>query len=173
MAARRLVAGCGTSRTLVLGALAVLAAVGTACGDGNGGAASFPSTTEGPTPATDIEPGSANWMEIDFDTGSISAPGFNELIDDLRPTWAKTSRGAAEMLVGMEREGEIEVRPGGDRTVVVTVTRLPDDSVDAVRYALRFLSGEDGFFRFADGDWSQRCKPGRGHDDRFEPEPCV
>lgn len=43
---------------------------------------------------------------------------------------------------------------------MVTVTGLPDNSVEAVRYELHFLRGEDSLFRFADGSWSQRYQPG-------------
>jgi hypothetical protein len=112
-------------------------------------------------------------MMVDFETGEITAPGFNDLIEDGHPTWANTALGVAEMLADVEGGGEAEVRGVGDSTVVVTVTGLPDDSVEAVRYELRFVRAEDGLFRFVDGDWSQRCRRGRGHDDQFLPEPCV
>lgn len=111
-------------------------------------------------------------MEVDFETGEIGAPGFNELIDEGQPAWANTAHGAAEMLVDVE-ERETDVRAEGDSTVVVTVTGLPDDSVEAVRYELLFVRGEDGLFRFVEGFWSQRCQPGRGHDNEFLLRPCV
>lgn len=52
-------------------------------------------------------------MKVDFETGEIRAPGFNEMIDDRQPTWANTARGAAEMLVDVAGEGETEVPAEG------------------------------------------------------------
>jgi len=134
------------------------------------GTAALP-TTEATTPTS--ESTSKLAMEVDFESGEITAQGLNELIDARRPSWANTASGVAEMLVQVEGGGETEVRADGDSTVVVTITDLADDSVEAVRYELRFRRGDDDLFRFMDGDWSQQCRPGRGHDDRFLPEPCV
>jgi len=111
-------------------------------------------------------------MLVDIETGEIRAPGFNDLIDETRPTWAATPRGAAEMLLGEGSDGtELTEEDGG--TVVATVTGLRDDSVDAIRYELRFTQGKDGLHRFQDGSWSQRCRPGRGHDDEFLADECL
>ena len=50
-------------------------------------------------------------------------------------------------------------------TVTVTTEHLADDSVTAVRFVLRFEARGDGTIELASGSWSQRCQPGRGHDD--------
>ena len=77
------------------------------------------------------------------------------------------------MLLGDDRGDETELIEDGAATVVATVTGLQDDSVDAVRYEVRFTKGEDGLYRFVDGTWSQRCRPGRGHDDQFLAKHCL
>jgi hypothetical protein len=110
-------------------------------------------------------------MEVDSTTGVITASGFNAMINKQHPVWARTARGAAEMLIDVD-EGEIAVLEEGDLTVL-TITGLPDDSVEAVRYHLLLVEGEDGLYRFEEGSWSQLCRAGRGHDDEFLIEPCV
>jgi hypothetical protein len=114
-------------------------------------------------------------VDVDFETGDLQTPGFNEWIDERQPTWAETARGSAEMLmlVGPDTEGETEVVDQGNGTVIVTRSGLQDDSVEAVRYELRFSAGADGLHRFEGGAWSQRCQPGRGHDADFLIDPCV
>ena len=57
-------------------------------------------------------------------------------------------------------------------TVTVTIDNLADDSIAAVRYELRFEDFGNDAIRLAAGSWSQRCQPGRGHQD-FSTELCV
>lgn len=112
-------------------------------------------------------------IAVNFETGEIQAPGFNRFIDEQHPKWAESARGSAEVLIGSPAEGETEVSDDDNNTIVVTVTSLGDDSVEAIRYQVRFSQGDDGLYRFADGAWSQRCQPARGHDDQFLIEPCL
>ena len=68
----------------------------------------------------------------------------------------------------------ITVDPEGaaNATVTVTIEDLADDSIDAVRYVMRFEDFGDDAIRLATGSWSQRCQPGRGHQD-FATDLCV
>jgi hypothetical protein len=56
--------------------------------------------------------------------------------------------------------------------VTATVDHLLDDSTAAVRYELHFARADDGSIILTSGAWSQRCRPGRGHED-FSAEPCI
>ena len=56
-------------------------------------------------------------------------------------------------------------------TVTVTIENLADDSIAAVRYEMRFEDSGNDAIRLAAGSWSQRCQPGRGHED-FSTEPA-
>ena len=146
------------------------------CGDDRGGVAGGTATSAditSTTIATSAEPAVRHGrMLVDVETGEIRAPGFNDLIDETRPTWAATPRGAAEMLLG-ERSDDTELTEEDGGTVVATIAGLQDDSVDAIRYELRFTQERDGLYRFLDGTWSQRCRPGRGHDDEFLADECL
>ena len=112
-------------------------------------------------------------LVIDFEDGTIEAPAFNRFVDEQQPEWARTPRGSAEALISQAAQGEIQISEEGNDTVVVTAIGLEDDSVEAVRYELHFTRGDDELYRFAGGAWSQRCRPGRGHDEAFLVEPCV
>jgi hypothetical protein len=119
------------------------------------------------------------------ESGTISVAGFNEHLDATDPTWADSparialefldlgdpsdpDRGAFITTVLQEANPE-----GGDRAeVTVTLEGLLDDSVQAVRYVLRFQKDGDGPWTLASATWSQRCGPGRGHQD-FGLEPCI
>jgi hypothetical protein len=52
-----------------------------------------------------------------------------------------------------------------------TLTRLGDDSVEAMRYRVEFDRGDDGLYRFVAGTKTVKCRGGRGHRD-FDPEWC-
>lgn len=141
--------------------------------------------TEGPDPfdpAATPDGADAGWqgsVGVDRDTGELAAPGFNDVIEAQQPSWAQTADGAAEILLQLDEETEeeqgtveIDVVDGDAPTATVTITDLPDDSVNAIRYELSFERGDDGLLRFVEGTWAQRCQPGRGHQD-FQAELCV
>lgn len=126
----------------------------------------------------------AGWegpMDIDPDTGAMTLVGFNEHIDDERPAWAAASdttvAAAPRIGTGEEDHGPIEMRirrPDGPRPAArITLTDLPDDSVDAIRYELALVKGDDGLYRLAGGTVSHRCKPGRGSSTTFGTRPCA
>ena len=61
--------------------------------------------------------------------------------------------------------------PSADqRTFVLTKAGLGDDSVGAVRLTVHFGDGPE--WKYVTASSSQRCQPGRGHQD-FTAEPCV
>jgi hypothetical protein len=119
-------------------------------------------------------------VEIDAATGDLDVPGLNDYIDREQPDWAADPERlvATALQIGRSREDagpfEIDVdEADADRPVVtVTFTDLPDDSTEAVRYALSLERADDGLYRFADGSWSQRCQPGRGQSD-FTSAHCI
>ncbi len=114
--------------------------------------------------------------------GSVAVEDFNDAIEGRNPDWARAPLLAAAAFLGEEDrtsvEGPtisiIEERPEreDERTVVVTEDGLLDDSVQAARYVLRFRRGENERWQLVSAEWSQRCRPGRGHQD-FAPELCT
>jgi hypothetical protein len=130
-------------------------------------------TTTTPRP----EPEWPGQLDVDTNTGRVSAPGFNRFVEMERPEWSRDPRETARMLVEPVMEPErLEVsspRADGGRTVVTaTISNFMDDSVFAVRYEFTFVTGDDGLLGFERGQWLQRCQPGRGHQD-FSRELCV
>jgi hypothetical protein len=117
-------------------------------------------------------------LDVDVATGTIMAPGFNEFVDTRQPAEARTAGGTALMLVGADDAPEtvtdLTEVPGEESRTFVTVTKsnLLDDSVYAVRYQIELQPMPDTLYRFIDGQWAQRCQPGRGHQD-FTIETCT
>jgi hypothetical protein len=60
---------------------------------------------------------------------------------------------------------------GGPTTVTVVQEGIADDSVEAVRYVLRYEPDGDGW-RLVSKSRAQRCRQGRGHRD-FSSADCV
>jgi hypothetical protein len=110
-------------------------------------------------------------------TGTVTAPGLNELIEAERPPWAASAAGVTGMMLlpldsESERVDATETVDGDGRTVIeATISGLPDDSVGAARYTLTFEQ-IDGRYRFVSGRSAWSCQPGRGHQD-FSLELCV
>jgi hypothetical protein len=80
---------------------------------------------------------------------------------------ADRSQGEGETLV-------VVVEPATEDGTIVTATvdHLLDDSTATVRDQLHFDQADDGSIALTSGSWSQRCQPGRGHED-FSIEPCT
>lgn len=110
-------------------------------------------------------------IDVDRDSGELSAPGFNDLIETAGPDWARDLRATATELLHLDApvdgpapevymvEGPHHVRP----VITVTISQLGDDSIEARRYRLVFEVSSDGQHHFVSGKWSQRCHSGRGH----------
>jgi hypothetical protein len=112
--------------------------------------------------------------------GSIPVEEFAAYVEREDPPWGTSPLRSALEFLGLNRPDaaltEVTERPGpegsGPATVTVTRSGLGDDSVQALRYILRFEAGADGTWRLVSGRWGQRCAPGRGHQ-RFSPRLCV
>jgi len=110
--------------------------------------------------------------------GSISVGGFNDYLDGNGDA-ARSPVVAATRFLRLDRTAGTTTsvvahstdEGAGPTTVVVTLDRLPDDSVRAQRYVLAFTR-EDGEWRLASAVSSQRCWPNRGHQD-FSNKLCV
>jgi peptidoglycan hydrolase-like protein with peptidoglycan-binding domain len=116
----------------------------------------------------------------DTTTGTVDVAPFNDYLESAAVPINRSPCDAARVLLHLDRppqEGEtvdVTVDPQGaaNATVTVTIDGLADDSVAAVRYVLRFEDFGNDAIRLAAGSWSQRCQPGRGHQD-FSTELCV
>src|SRR5690606_21430626 len=119
-----------------------------------------PPPTLGPGPRWD------GATEVDFTTGTVTAPGFNDLIDAEAPEWATDPLGTVTALLHLDRT-DARIKTGladgaGDPVVTVVLSGLGDDSIAAIRYRIVLTQGDDGRFRFAAGEAAWRCQPGRG-----------
>jgi hypothetical protein len=111
--------------------------------------------------------------------GSVAVEAFNDHMAEVDETWEGSAAMAATEFLRLDERtatrtsisGTAQAEGSGPETAVVTLDGLLDDSVRAERWTLTF-SPEDDAFRLTEADWSQRCQPGRGHQD-FTPEPCV
>jgi hypothetical protein len=130
-------------------------------------------------------PDSSGWNSeidalIDTTTGAVNVAPFNDFLLSASVPINRSPCDAARVLLHLDRprqEAEtasVAVDPEGaaNATVTVTIDNLADDSIAAVRYVLRFEDHGDDAIRLAAGSWSQRCQPGRGHQD-FTTELCV
>jgi hypothetical protein len=133
------------------------------------------------TPAPPSDAWSGEEREIvDTDTGALDPAPFNEFLRTAGPPVSTTPCDAAQVLLHLDRPRDdgvtvlvvVDPAHAADTTVTVTLEHLADDSVGAVRYVLRFERQVDDTIQLTSGAWSQRCQPGRGHDD-FSTELCV
>ena len=134
---------------------------------------------------SDPPPTSDTWSGVDdiIDpaSGRLDVAPFNEYLRTIGPPVATSPCDAARVLFRLDRprvDGEtirvvVEPSHGPATIVTVTIEHLADDSVAAERVVLEFEDHGDGTVELAAGTWSQRCQPGRGHDDEFSAELCV
>jgi hypothetical protein len=144
-----------TSVVLRLAPGLVLAALLLAgCGGGAKKAAQWPGP---PPPAAD---------------GSVAVAGFDQA--------ARSPLDTAAAFLRLDRQQAATTTlvaataaEGGDRaTVTATFDGLLDDSVRASRYVLTLEKQTDGTWRLRSAMFSERCRPGRGHQ-AFSSAPCV
>jgi D-alanyl-D-alanine carboxypeptidase/Putative peptidoglycan binding domain len=130
-------------------------------------------------------PNSSGWSGdintlADTTTGAVNVAPFNDFLATAAVPVNRSPCDAARVLLHLDRprqEGEtvnVVVDPVGaaNATVTVTIDNLADDSIAAVRYVLRFEDFGNDAIRLAEGSWSQRCQPGRGHQE-FSTALCV
>lgn len=143
-------------------------------------ASAAPSPTETPEASP---PEAAVWEQFPTleSSGAIPVDEFNAYLESTEPPWATSPlRASLEFLrldepVALTTSVVMETHPpeGGDEAeVTVTKDGLADDSIAALRYVLEFERRADGSWRLRAAAWTQRCQPGRGHQD-FTPELCV
>jgi hypothetical protein len=101
---------------------------------------------------------------------------FNAFVATARPAWAADEVTTAVFFatgpVGDDGPQRVEIVPQADGAIEVTSWGLPDDSVEAGRSRVRLAEEPDGTWRVTEARWSQKCWPGRGHQD-FSTVPCV
>lgn len=110
--------------------------------------------------------------------GSVSIGGFNDYLD-ANGEAASSPVVAATRFLRLDRTAGTTTsviahsteEGSGPTTVVVTLDRLPDDSIRAERYLLAFTQS-NGEWRLASAVSARRCWPTRGHQD-FSTEPCL
>ena len=136
-------------------------------------------TTPAPTTtATTTTPGT--WTGIAEPPpadGSLPVEEFNAYAESLDEPW---ERDIALVTAEFVQREEMETGSssyqgtsnGRTATTSLLLDGLSDDSVRARRYDLNLSRRPDGTWRIRSARWSQRCQPGRGHQD-FTPELCL
>ena len=113
--------------------------------------------------------------------GQLSVEQFNALSARADAPWAHSPLLSAVEYLGLggsEPIGKTTVvitggsEGGPNATVTVTLDGVLDDSVQAVRWELRFARRDDATWRLLSVERTQRCVEGRGHTD-FTAAPCV
>ena len=103
---------------------------------------------------------------------------FNDFVATAKPAWAAGEITTAVFFATGPLEGEedmsqrVEITPQADGSIEVTNWGLPDDSVEAGRFRVRLAEQPDGTWLVTQARWSQKCWPGRGHQD-FSTVPCI
>jgi len=118
------------------------------------------------------------WSYVDTADGSIDVAEFNEFLAG-QPAGVAGPCDAARVLLHLDRPDPqatavvVDTQPvAGGAVVTVTLDGLLDDSVAAVRYIFEMTALPVAPVQITTGSWSQRCQPGRGHED-FSTELCV
>ena len=161
------------NRRVAVVAVVTLLSLVAGCGDGEIRQPGAVRWTAAASPAPSVW---TDQIAVDRDSGALTAPGFNDLIERTGPGWAASLDTTAATLLNLDRpfDGPVEVylRAEPDEPVVtVTLTRLGDDSVKAIRYRVVFTRGADGRYRFVSGERRTLCHSGRGHSS-FEAKTC-
>lgn len=126
------------------------------------------------TPPAVVGPQWTDRIDVDRDSGALGAPGFNAVIEAEAPDWAKAADTTVAELLDLNQgfDGPVEIYLlQEDQVLTVTLARLGDDSIEAIRYRISLHRGDDGRFRFVSGERTQRCRSGRGHAD-FDVSRC-
>jgi hypothetical protein len=103
---------------------------------------------------------------------------FNDFVSVAQPAWAAEEVTTAvyfatgPLAAPEDAPQRVDIVPQADGTIEVTEWGLPDDSVEAGRFRVRLTEQPDGTWRVTQAQWSQKCWPGRGHQD-FSTVPCI
>jgi hypothetical protein len=133
-------------------------------------------------------PSSEGWtawpVTLDEDAFTVDVDRFNEFLHDATPPVSTSPCDAARVFARLDQpsdepddlplDTEVVVEPEGvpDATVTITQEGFADDSTHGARWVLTFEEQDDGTVRLVSGSLSQRCQPGRGHQD-YRPASCV
>jgi hypothetical protein len=111
--------------------------------------------------------------------GTLAFDAFNKHLDGVSASWAGSPLlAAAEFLrLDSKQAGKTSVLAasrdeGATTRVTITLNRIEDDSVQAIRYVLDFERRDDGQVRLVGAQWSQKCARKRGHRS-FTAADCV
>ena len=101
---------------------------------------------------------------------------FNDFVATSKPAWAADEVTTVVFFatgpVDQDQSQRVEITPQADGSIEVTNWGLPDDSVEAGRFRVGLAEQPDGTWRVTQARWSQKCWPGRGHQD-FSTVPCI
>lgn len=152
----------------------------------DGDVAAFYESLEGSAPdgssSTPEADGIAAWPgSVGLDpSGALDLGDFPDHLASVDPDHQLGMEAIASLLLHLEdqrAQGVIVLVEGlpevdGERGLAVTLSNLGDDSVAELRYELRYTVGPGRPPTITAASWSQRCQPGRGHQDP-SPELCV
>lgn len=155
---------------------AVAGALAVSCSSG-------PGDEPRPDIAMDPDVGAAGTWEgppAPDESGRVAVEEFNGYLEETMPNWATSPIRVAVEFLALRDPAAFETsvvltsspEAGDEATVTVTQDGLLDDSVRASRYALMLVRQNDGRWELITASWSQRCQPGRGHQD-FTPKRCI
>ena len=111
----------------------------------------------------------------------MAVSGYNDFLAGDGKIFARSPTAATSEFLRLDRTGALQTTvqatsPGEVRNfseVVATLVGLQDDSVRDARYTLEFQKDKtSGDWRLRAVDYSQRCQPGRGHQD-YSPALCT
>jgi hypothetical protein len=103
---------------------------------------------------------------------------FNDFVAVAQPEWAADKVttavyfAAGPLAAPEDAPQRVDILPQANGSIEVTSWGLPDDSVEAARFRVRLAEQPDGTWRVTQARWSQKCWPGRGHQD-FSTVPCI
>jgi Immunoglobulin-like domain of bacterial spore germination len=101
---------------------------------------------------------------------------FNTFVSSVDPAWAEEAVSTAFYFavgpVDDEFPQRFEITNPAPGVFEVTGWGSADDSVEAGRFLVRVAEQADGTWRVTSATWSQKCWPGRGHQD-FSTVPCI
>jgi hypothetical protein len=108
-------------------------------------------------------------------SGNIEVAGFNDFLKD-HPNLRRSPTRATIRFVDLEDPNALKTTVNAEANQLEAADQvrvvLTEDgySIQAIRYALEF-ERTNGNWRLKSARRTQRCQPGRGHQD-FSPQPC-
>lgn len=110
--------------------------------------------------------------------GTLPVDEFNAYAAAIDEHWERDVGSVVSAFVGAgmidaaRRSFEATTRgEGSSATGTLILDGLFDDSIRALRYSAELRRLNSGGWELVSATWSQRCRPGRGHQD-FSPAPC-